>query len=80
MEEEKKQNKNKKTAGAAFSCISTARGNSLNSSPHPGGSALETTTFADFHPSERQCLVCVRQFTGSVLHRCWFTQEMAHAA
>lgn len=42
--------------------------------------ALETTTFADFHPSERQCLVCVRQFTGSVLHRCWFTQEMAHAA
>lgn len=47
---------------------------------YPEGSDLESTTFADFQTSECQCLVCSRQFTGSVLHRCWFTQEMAHAA
>lgn len=75
------ERKKKKTLQELLLAASPRRGgNSLGSSPHPGGSALGTTTFAEFHPSERQCLVCVRQFTGSVLHRCWFTQEMAHAA
>lgn len=40
----------------------------------------KTTTLADFGLSERQRLVCAPQLTGSGLHRCWFTQEMAHAA
>lgn len=41
---------------------------------------FKNTTFAHFYLSECYCLVCVGRFTGSVLHRCWFTQEMAHAA
>lgn len=62
----------------------SARGDSRSDPPpvlNPGRFCFrKTTTFADFGPSEQQRLVCARQLTGSVLHRCWFTQEMAHAA
>lgn len=68
-----------KSARTAFSCISTAARNS-HLPPLTLRFSFRNTTFADFHLRGWRRLVCARPFTGSVLHRCWFTQEMAHAA